>query len=125
MSTMKPSCSSLRRFVVTLLWAGLAAVLFAGCQKEEKAAGPPAPPSVEVVELNQKDVPIFSEWVGTMDGSVNATIRPQVQGYLIQQNYKEGDLVKKGQLLFEIDPRPRPPSTRPWPPSSGPRRRWP
>jgi membrane fusion protein, multidrug efflux system len=93
------------RLVPTLFWAGLAAVALAGCQKEEKAAGPPTPPSVEVVDLVPKDVPIFSEWVGTMDGIVNATIRPQVSGYLIKQNYKEGDFVKKGQLLFEIDPR--------------------
>ena len=79
--------------------------LSAGCQKEEKAAGPPAPPAVEVVEVVQKDVPIYSEWVGTMDGIVNATIRPYVTGYLVKQNYKEGDFVKKRQVLFEIDPR--------------------
>ena len=52
-----------------------------------------------------KDVPIFKEWVGSLDGDVNATIRPQVTGYLIKQNYREGDFVKKGQVLFEIDPR--------------------
>ena len=52
-----------------------------------------------------KDIPIFSEWVGTLDGLVNAVIRAQVQGYLIKQNYQEGDLVRKGQVLFEIDPR--------------------
>jgi membrane fusion protein (multidrug efflux system) len=61
---------------------------------------------VEVVDVIQKDVPVYSEWVGTLDGLVNATIRAQVTGYLIKQNYKEGDLVKKGQVLFEIDPRP-------------------
>jgi membrane fusion protein (multidrug efflux system) len=55
--------------------------------------------------VTQKDVPIYSEWVGTLDGTVNATIRAQVQGYLIKQNYKEGDFVKKDQVLFEIDPR--------------------
>ena len=53
----------------------------------------------------QKDVPIYSEWVGALDGDVNATIRPQVTGYLVKQNYREGDAVKKGQTLFEIDPR--------------------
>jgi membrane fusion protein (multidrug efflux system) len=78
--------------------------LTAGCQKEEKAAGTP-PPTVEVVDVVQKDVPIYGEWVGTMDGVVNATIRAQVTGYLIKQNYRDGDLVKKGQVLFEIDPR--------------------
>ena len=53
-----------------------------------------------------KDVPIVREWVGTTDGLVNAKINAQVQGYLIKQNYKEGSVVKKGQVLFEIDPRP-------------------
>jgi len=75
-----------------------------GCKKEQKAAPPPVP-TVEVFTVVQKDVPIYQEWVGTADGSVNATIRAQVQGYLIKQNYKEGDFVKKGQILFEIDPR--------------------
>ena len=55
--------------------------------------------------MTQKDVPVYGEWVGILDGSVNATIRAQVQGYLIKQNYKEGDFVKKDQVLFEIDPR--------------------
>ena len=53
----------------------------------------------------RKDVPIFAQWVATLDGMVNATIRAQVQGYLVKQNYKEGDVVKKGQILFQIDPR--------------------
>jgi RND family efflux transporter MFP subunit len=56
--------------------------------------------------LIQQDVPVYSEWVATMDGYVNAQIRPQVSGYIIRQNYKEGSLVRKGQVLFEIDPRP-------------------
>ncbi len=75
-----------------------------GCAKQEKAAAS-QPPVVEVVEVLQKDVPIYSQWVGTLDGLVNATIRAQVQGYLIKQNYQEGDFVRKGQVLFEIDPR--------------------
>ena len=79
------------------------AVILTGCKKEQKTA--PPPPLVEVVDVIQKDVPISSEWVGTADGYVNATIRAQVQGYLIQQKYKEGDLVRKGQVLFDIDPR--------------------
>ena len=74
-----------------------------GCSKGPQ--GPPPLPAVEVMTVIQKDVPIHHEWVGTMDGMVNATIRAQVQGYLIRQNYREGDLVKKGQVLFEIDPR--------------------
>jgi len=80
------------------------ALMFSGCQKEEKA-GPPPPPVVEVVEVTVKDVPVFSDWVGTLDGLVNATIRAQVQGYLIKRDYQEGDFVRKGQGLFEIDPR--------------------
>jgi membrane fusion protein (multidrug efflux system) len=79
------------------------AVVLTGCKKEEKAA--PAPPEVEVVTVSQRDVPIYKEWVGALDGYVNAVIRPQVTGYLIKQNYREGELVKKGQVLFEIDPR--------------------
>jgi membrane fusion protein (multidrug efflux system) len=61
---------------------------------------------VEVVTVVQKDVPIVREWVGTTDGLVNAKINAQVQGYLIKQNYQEGSVVKKGKVLFEIDPRP-------------------
>jgi membrane fusion protein (multidrug efflux system) len=77
--------------------------LLAAC---EKAAPPaPPPPTVDVISVVQKDVPIYREWVGVLDGDVNATIRPQVTGYLIKQNYREGDAVKKGQVLFEIDPR--------------------
>src|SRR5208337_789530 len=79
-------------------------IFLAGCKKEQKPS--PQPPVVEVMEVIQKDVPIQHEWVGTTDGMVNATIRAQVTGYLIRQNYKEGDIVKKGQVLFEIDPRP-------------------
>jgi RND family efflux transporter MFP subunit len=66
----------------------------------------PRPLEVEVVRVAQEDVPIYSEWVGTTDGMVNADIKAQVSGYLLTQNYKEGSFVKKGQLLFEIDPRP-------------------
>jgi len=75
-----------------------------GCGKKEEKV-PPQPPVVEVAEVTQKDVPVYSEWVGTTDGIVNATIRAQVQGYLIKQNYTEGDVARKGQVLFEIDPR--------------------
>jgi membrane fusion protein (multidrug efflux system) len=91
-------CSSF--LIVSLICS---AGILTGCKKEQKAA--PPPPEVEVVTVVQKDVPIYSEYVGTADGFVNATIRAQVAGYLIKQNYKEGDLVKKGQVLFEIDPR--------------------
>src|SRR5580698_1286006 len=63
-------------------------------------------PDVEVASVEQKDVPIYREWVGTLDGLVNAAIRAQATGYLLTQNYSEGSFVKKGQLLFEIDARP-------------------
>jgi RND family efflux transporter MFP subunit len=71
-----------------------------------KAAAPPPPPVVKVAPVIQKDVPVQGEWVGTLEGYVNAQIQPQVTGYLIHQDYHEGSLVKKDQLLFEIDPRP-------------------
>src|ERR1700723_1713713 len=69
-------------------------------------AQPGAPTDVEVVQVEQKDVPIFGEWIGTLDGLVNADVRAQVTGYLLRQGYQEGAFVKQGQLLFEIDPRP-------------------
>ena len=89
----------------TLKWAvaGLALVITAACDKEK--AAPPGAPTVEVVSVAQRDVPVYMEWIGSLDGNVNAVIRPQVTGYLIKQNYREGDLVKQGQPLFEIDPR--------------------
>jgi RND family efflux transporter MFP subunit len=78
-----------------------------GCGNSKvRAAGPPQPPTVEVAPAIQKDVPVQGEWVGTTQGYVNAQIQPQVSGYLVRQDYREGSLVKKGQLLFEIDPRP-------------------
>jgi membrane fusion protein (multidrug efflux system) len=65
-----------------------------------------ASPDVEVVQVEQKDVPIYGEWIGTFDGLVNADVRAQVTGYLMRQGYQEGGFVNQGQLLFEIDPRP-------------------
>src|SRR5579863_7251499 len=77
-----------------------------GCANGTSAANTPPPPGVEVVEVQQKDVPIYGEWIGTLDGLVNADIKAQVSGYLLKQGYTEGSFVQKGQLLFEIDPRP-------------------
>ena len=77
-----------------------------GCSNKTNAAAAPAPPDVEIAEVQQKDVPIYGEWIGTLDGLVNADIKAQVSGYLLEQAYKEGTFVKKGQLLFQIDPRP-------------------
>src|SRR5260221_670543 len=76
-----------------------------GCARTQ-AAGAPPPPEVRVTTVIQQDVPVYSEWVATLDGNVNAQIRPQVSGYIVKQDYKEGSLVRKGQVLFEIDPRP-------------------
>jgi membrane fusion protein (multidrug efflux system) len=71
------------------------------------ALAQPAPvPNVEVVGVEEKDVPIYHEWIGTLDGLVNADVRAQVTGYLLKQAYQEGGFVKEGQLLFQIDPRP-------------------
>lgn len=83
----------------------LFAVSVLGCGGKQ-AARPPAPLDVEVVDVVQKDVPIYGVWVATLDGFVNAQIHPQVSGYLIKLNYKEGSPVRKGEVLFVIDPRP-------------------
>jgi RND family efflux transporter MFP subunit len=82
--------------------------LFIGALRPKRVAGaqPGASPNVEVVQVEKKDVPIYGEWIGTLDGFVNADVRAQVSGYLIQQGYQEGAYVNKGQLLFQIDPRP-------------------
>ena len=82
------------------------AALVAGCGKAPAAAGPPPALPVSVVQVEASDVPVSNEWVGTLDGYVNAQIQPQASGYLIKQNYREGAKVAKGQILFEIDPRP-------------------
>jgi membrane fusion protein (multidrug efflux system) len=83
----------------------LGALIIAG-RSNKPAQAAPRPPDVEVVRVEQKDVPVYSEWIGTTEGMVNADIKAQVTGYLLRQNYQEGSFVRKGQLLFEIDPRP-------------------
>ena len=80
-------------------------VAFTGCGPKKQAATPP-PPDVDVVTVQSADVPLYTEWIGTLDGYVNAQIRAQVTGYLMAQDYKEGAQVKQGDLLFHIDPRP-------------------
>jgi membrane fusion protein (multidrug efflux system) len=94
---------------VGLILAALTAVVLTGpsCggpKPQAAAASPPTP--VGVVKAIQMDVPVHAEWVATLEGYVNAQIQPQVSGYLISQNYKEGSYVHKGEVLFEIDPRP-------------------
>ncbi|HEY3137649.1 MAG TPA: efflux RND transporter periplasmic adaptor subunit [Blastocatellia bacterium] len=88
------------------VWLALASAVvlcLVGCGKS--AQPQPPPPDVEVVRVEQKDVPIWKDWIGTLEGLVNAQIKPQVTGYLLSQTYKDGSFVKKDQLLFEIDPR--------------------
>jgi membrane fusion protein (multidrug efflux system) len=80
-----------------------------GLKRQKKPAQSPAAapaPGVEVVQVEQRDVPIYGEWIGTLDGMVNADVKAQVQGYIISKDYAEGSYVKKGQVLFEIDPKP-------------------
>ena len=95
--------SSAAMVAILLVGAGV----LAGCgEKKAAPAGPPPPTPVTVVTVNPTDVPLTNEWVGTLDGYVNAQIQPQASGFLIKQDYKEGAQVSKGQVLFEIDPRP-------------------
>src|SRR5215470_5495061 len=89
-----------RRLAVSILLV----TSMAGCEAKQQAAL--APPSVEFIEVAQKDVPITKEWVATLDGFVNAQIRAQVKGLLLKQYYTNGAFVSKDSPLFEIDPRP-------------------
>ncbi|HYV12425.1 MAG TPA: efflux RND transporter periplasmic adaptor subunit [Pyrinomonadaceae bacterium] len=82
------------------------AALLGFARSNKPAAAAPRPLEVEVVSVEQTNVPIYKEWIGTTDGMVNAEIKAQVTGYLLRQDFKEGSFVRKGQLLFEIDPRP-------------------
>src|SRR5215475_8008888 len=82
----------------------LASTLLVGCAKKEVA--PPASPEVEITPVTQQDVPVYTECIASLDGYVNAQIQPQVTGYLMTQSYREGTVVHKGEVLFEIDPRP-------------------
>jgi RND family efflux transporter MFP subunit len=87
--------------ITLILWV---AISWVGCAKKE---GPAAlAPEVEVTPVTQQDVPLYTECIATLDGYVNAQIEPQVSGYLMKQNYREGTFVHKGDLLFEVDPRP-------------------
>ena len=80
----------------------------AGCRNENAAAAPadPPPPTVTFVALTPEQVAVTGEWIATLDGNVNAQIRPQVSGYLVRRAYREGAFVRKGEVLFEIDRRP-------------------
>jgi membrane fusion protein, multidrug efflux system len=104
------TAGAIRKRLVWICAVGLlvaAAPLLSGCgRKNASAAAQPQAMPVTVVEVKQSDVALTNEWVGTLDGYVNAQIQPQANGYLIKQNYTEGAQVSKGQVLFEIDPRP-------------------
>ena len=93
-------------FAVALAAFFLVAGVLAFARSSKPAPAAPKPLEVEVVSVEQTNVPIYKEWIGTTDGMVNAEIKAQVTGYLLRQDFKEGSFVKKGQLLFEIDPRP-------------------
>lgn len=89
------------------LLLGLALIpVSAGCKNEAGSTASEAAPEVQVALVSQQDLPIYAEWIGTTDGSVNATIQARVTGYLIKRTFDEGSFVRKGDLLFEIDPRP-------------------
>jgi RND family efflux transporter MFP subunit len=85
--------------------AGLLGIgILGGCSKGP--SGPPPVADVQVIGVQRRDVPVIREWVGSLDGSVDAQIRAQVTGYIVKQDYQEGAAIKKGDVLFEIDPRP-------------------
>src|SRR5438132_11994506 len=92
--------------IFALLFVGGLSLALAGCTGSTKAASAPPPAVVEVATVVQQDTPLYSEWVATLDGYVNAQIQPRVAGYVIKQKYKEGSVVGKGQVLIDIDPGP-------------------
>jgi membrane fusion protein, multidrug efflux system len=92
-----------------ILWlfiAGATLLIATGCGHGNRVAAASEPLEVLVAAVQQKDVPLYREWIGTVDGLVNAEIKAQVSGYLVKQEYIEGSFVRQGQLLFQIDPRP-------------------
>lgn len=91
--------------VDTMVFGIFLLLIASGCEKRE-VPSPPTPPEVVVTNVVQQNVPIYQEWVAQLNGQVNADITPKVQGYLLKRNYSEGFFVHKGQLLYEIDPRP-------------------
>jgi RND family efflux transporter MFP subunit len=99
----KRGFSILLGFLIVLVFV---MALGTGCERPVASAAAPAPPVVEVTPVIQKDEPLEGEWVGTLEGYVNAQIQPHVSGYLIRLDYQEGGFVRRGQVLFEIDPRP-------------------
>src|SRR5208282_320711 len=91
-----------------LILTGALCLAGSGCggNSQVDAQASAAPPTVQVAVVEQREVALSSERIATMDGYINAQIQPHVSGYLVRQNYREGSLVRKGEVLFEIDPRP-------------------
>jgi RND family efflux transporter MFP subunit len=98
--------SARRTLVVAVILGVIAVAVIAIVLRPKPAASAGPPPDVMVTPVQQKDVALYSEWIGTLDGLVNADVKAQVTGYLLQQDYQEGAFVQKDQLLFQIDPRP-------------------
>ena len=97
------------KLLITIALAAVLAIIAVvtiAVKSNDAVKAAPRPLDVEVVKVQQEDVPVYSEWIGTTEGIVNADIKGQVTGYLLRQDYKEGSFVKKGELMFEIDPRP-------------------
>ena len=103
---MRPSLKKHKLLIGAAICCLIVILFISFGRSKTKATPPSAPLEVEVAQVEQKDVPIYSEWIGTLDGMVNAEIRAQVSGYLLSKNYTEGSFVRRGQLLFEIDARP-------------------
>src|SRR5215472_9835287 len=96
-----PSAGTIRwPSALQLLFSLSFAVLVSGCATRNAAAPAMPPPSVQVAQVIQRDVPVYHEYVATLDGFVNAQIQPQVSGYLVKQSYQEGQRVQKNQVLF-------------------------
>lgn len=93
-------------FFILICLSFLALSTLACSSNGASASAAAPPPSVQVAQVIQKDVPVYHEWIATLDGSVNAQIQPQVSGYVVEQRYQEGAVVSKNQILFKIDPRP-------------------
>jgi RND family efflux transporter MFP subunit len=106
MTNMKHVDAGAGRRWRTLWLIGPTIVALAGCTRSTQAAPPPQSIEVTVADVEQRDVPIYGEWIGTLEGLVNADVKAQVTGYLLTREYREGSYVKKGQLLFQIDPHP-------------------
>jgi membrane fusion protein (multidrug efflux system) len=97
---------TLVRTAIRIVFILCLSIIGAACKDSKASPAPPPPPGVSVITVQPERVALTSEWIATLDGYVNAQIRPQVSGYLLERNYEEGAAVHKGQVLFEIDRRP-------------------